>query len=94
MLYFPPLTKLNLDLPPGEKARLQELKDLVADDRDENSYTPEEKQALIDQLIDYRQHKATSARANNIAASHDVGFTVDRFIREVRGIFNVNLTLT
>jgi len=70
------------DLDPGEKSSLLELQKMASDDSALRNMTREQKDDICNKLVEYRTHKATSSRANNIAASQDMVRTSDNLIRE------------
>lgn len=73
-----------LDLPPGEKIQLQDLKNLVTSDEKLQNLTKEQEQMLMDKLVQHRDGKTTSVRSSNAAAARDILCTSDNIIKEVR----------
>jgi hypothetical protein len=73
----------STDLEPGQKAKLVKLKALAADDLE--NLMEDQKEALIQQLMEYHNSKTTSTHANNAAAACDVLCTSDAMIKEVSG---------
>jgi len=75
-----PYGLFNVDLPPGQKLKLAELKALA---EQEQELTEEQEQEFLDKLAEHREHKTTSARASNAAAARDMLCTSDAINREV-----------
>jgi hypothetical protein len=72
-----------IDLPPGQKVKLAELKALAANDEEMQNLTKQQEQEFIDKLVEFREHKTTSARANNAAAARDMLCTSDSINTQV-----------
>lgn len=56
---------------------------MMEDDDTVQDLTKEQQDELINKLIEHRQLKTTSVRANNVAASRDMTATSDAIIKEV-----------
>jgi hypothetical protein len=74
---------IPVDLPPGQKVKLAELKALAANDEEMQNLTKQQEQEFIDKLVEFREHKTTSARANNAAAARDMLCTSDSINTQV-----------
>ncbi|KAF8507902.1 hypothetical protein BU17DRAFT_71015 [Hysterangium stoloniferum] len=75
--------KVNSYLPVGYRKTLAELKVMAQDDLDVQSFTKDDEENLIIELIEYRAFKKTGVRATNKVASQDILLTLDRVINEL-----------
>jgi hypothetical protein len=65
------ITNPQTDLPPEQKTKLAELKALVNDDNSLKNLSREQKQELINKLLEHHDTKKNGLCANNAAAAHD-----------------------
>jgi len=61
-----------MDLPPGQKTKLPELKALVDDDDSLKNLSKEQEEELINKLLKHCDTKKNGLWANNAATAHDI----------------------
>ncbi|KAH7903010.1 hypothetical protein BJ138DRAFT_1021259 [Hygrophoropsis aurantiaca] len=72
--------EINQDLPVGERYKLMEIRAMIKNE--EWSFTEEQKQEAVKDLLEHRETQRTGVRANNAAAARDALATVTRITKE------------
>ncbi|KAI5982124.1 hypothetical protein EDD15DRAFT_2378380 [Pisolithus albus] len=78
--------QVNADLPCGQKVKLKELQEMVANDPDLQNLDEETKQKYLGELKESRSRKAVGVRSTNTAASRDVQVTLKKIYGELQAL--------
>jgi hypothetical protein len=76
-----------LDMPPGERVKLAEIKRMAENDADYQNLTKDQEQQSKNELIKFRELKRSGARPSTCSAAQDICFTSERISTEVHNMF-------
>jgi hypothetical protein len=73
--------------PEGDKANLDDILEAIEDDEELRNLTKDDSDALLEELVAWRELNKGGVRLNNKASTQDASCTFDRTGREVRTFF-------